>query len=129
VIVVDLIVLLLDNLLLLLLSIPSDGTKGVDALNRPQFVGISIKLQPNEAISEGDYLLASNVKASTGDYYYNTRAETQDLERLLSINGKVIITKIVGGTIWGTFEFKTKSIKTNQEYTISEGQFNELRYF
>ena len=114
------------------LKISWDRTNGwlyINALNRPQWVGISIKLLPNVEISEGEYTLASNIKTSTGDYYYNTLAEPQDIERLLSTSGKVIITKIVGTTIWGTFEFKTKSIKTNQEYSITEGQFNESRYF
>jgi hypothetical protein len=114
------------------LKISWDRTNGwlyIDALNRPENVSLYLKLNPNEEITVKEYSLENDLKKSTGNYYYNILAEPQDKERLLSTTGKVIITKIEGTTIWGTFEFKTKSTKTNQEYTISEGQFNELRYF
>jgi hypothetical protein len=101
----------------------------ISALNRPQYISIKIKLPPNISISTGEYIFSDIPNITKATYSYNSTAELKDKEFLNSSSGKVIITKIVGGTIWGTFEFKTKSIKTNQEYTITEGQFNELRYF
>ena len=112
------------------LKISWDRTNGgfyISALNRPNFVGIIIKLSPNQDIVEGEYLLSNDLKGSKG--YYSPDSSAPSPEDLISASGKVIITKIVGTTIWGTFEFKTKSIKISQEYSITEGQFNELRYF
>ncbi len=112
------------------LKISWDRTNGwlyINALNRPNFIGIIIKLSPNQDISEGEYLLTNDLKGSKG--YYSPESSAPSTEDLISLSGKLTITKIEGTTIWGTFEFKVKSIKTNQEYSISEGQFNELRYF
>ena len=101
----------------------------ISALNRPQYVSIKIKLPPNISISTGEYIFSDITNVTKATYSYNSTAELKDKEFLNSTSGKIIITKIVGTTIWGTFEFKTKSIKTNQEYSITEGQFNESRYF
>ena len=112
------------------LKISWDRTNGwfyINALNRPNFIGVIIKLSPNQDIVEGEYLLSNDLKGSKG--YYSPDSSAPSPEDLISASGKVIITKIVGTTIWGTFEFKTKSIKISQEYSITEGQFNELRYF
>ena len=112
------------------LKISWDRTNGwfyINALNRPNFIGIIIKLAPNQDIVEREYLLTNDLKGSKG--YYSPDSSAPTTEDLISTTGKVIITKIEGTTIWGTFEFNVKSSKTNQEYTITEGQFNELRYF
>jgi hypothetical protein len=106
----------------------ANGWVYISAWNRPDYVSLSIKLKnPNEELSVKEYMFSNNLKNSTGIYTYNSTSSNPD--DLISSSGKIVITKIVGGAIWGTFEFKTKSIKTNQEYTITEGQFNELRYF
>ena len=100
----------------------------IEALNRPQSVSISIKLDANEVISVKEYILSNDIKTSTGSYYYDILASSKDRERLLSSTGKINITKIEGKKIWGTFEFKTKSTKINQEFDITDGRINGISY-
>ncbi len=99
-----------------------NGWFSIYAVNTPEFVGLTIKLLPNEPIIMTEYLLSNDLKGSKGYYSYD------NTEDIISSSGKIIITKIESTKFWGTFEFKTKSLKTNQEYTISEGQFNNLSF-
>ena len=98
----------------------------ISALNTPNYISIKIKLPSNESISLGEFIIGSSMNSTKATYAFDSSGPVS--EYLLSTSGKVIITKIVGTSIWGSFEFKTKNSKTNTEYNITEGQINELRY-
>jgi Family of unknown function (DUF6252) len=98
----------------------------IQAVNRPNYVSLRIKLPPNTDLTTGEYNLKTELNSSSGVYSYNSTSSQS--EYLNSTSGKLIITKIEGTTIWGTFEFSTKSTKTNTDYIISKGEIIALRY-
>lgn len=98
----------------------------ITALNTPNYVALIIKLPQNETIKVGEYLLGNDLKGTKASYSYNSSSPIS--EYVVSYSGKIIVTKVEGTLISGTFDFKTKSVKTNTEFDITEGQFNNLRY-
>jgi hypothetical protein len=89
------------------------------ASNSPREVSLSIKLNPNEVIHEGEYILGNDLKQSTGNFYEN--ANQSNAIRLVSSTGKLTITRLKNSRLSGAFEFKTKN-KAGTEFLITNGQ-------
>jgi Family of unknown function (DUF6252) len=103
------------------------GFFNISATNINQFVGLSLKLEPNQPLLTGEYTLSDKIPGNIGDYYYNINISNR--ERLLSKSGKLNITKIKDNLISGTFEFTCYSEIKKKTYKITKGQFNDLAYF
>ncbi len=91
-----------------------------------EIVSLSIKLDPNSFLQIQEYPLGNSFTNTSGDYYYDYTVNNP--ERLISIDGKVNISKIEGKYIWGTFEFNTKTSNSGKSFSITKGQFNQLYY-
>jgi Family of unknown function (DUF6252) len=97
----------------------------ISTRNSPEYLSIVIKLNNDNIIEVGEYKLdkGSSVVRATYTYDYTSDAEFLDSE-----SGKLILTKVSNNSVWGTFEFKTKSDKLKKDFIITKGQFNALRY-
>lgn len=101
----------------------------IQARETPQLLSISIKLSPNEFVSEKEYLFENDLKKTSANYYLDYTLDPTKRELLISNSGKIIITKIDGYNLSGTFEFTCKSAKTGIEYKITNGEFNNISYY
>lgn len=103
-----------------------NGWFSIYSWNTPIFIGLTLKVPTNATLEIKDYILGSDLKESKAYFTNNSTLPVSDY--LISSSGKITITKIEGTKFWGTFEFKTKDTKTNQEYVVSEGQLNNLSF-
>jgi hypothetical protein len=101
----------------------------IQAINSPELISISIKLNQDNKVEIGEYQLVNDISNTSASFYLDYTAEPNQRERLVSTSGKVTISKVEGIYIYGTFDFSCKSTKTASEYKITEGQFNKLSYF
>ena len=101
----------------------------IQARNAEKLITISIKLNSNNEVMEGDYTLTSSNLESNASYYVDYTAAPPIFEELKSQGGKLVIEKIEGFNLFGHFQFNCKSSITGKTYTISEGEFNNLSYF
>jgi len=102
------------------------GRFTIYAFNGKELVLLSVKLNLNESLKIGNYLLGSVISENTGDYYYDQTITNS--ERLTSKSGILNISKTENNQVSGTFEFTTHSNIQNKDYKITKGQFNNLYY-
>jgi hypothetical protein len=97
----------------------------ISATRNQDYVSLKIKLDANNSIEKGEYILKEDLTDTHITYSTNIKQSNSDY--LQSNSGKLIITQVKNSQIWGTFEFKTKN-KAGTEFLITNGQFNALRY-
>jgi hypothetical protein len=106
----------------------SNNSFTIFATNKPRFVGLSLIISNLNEIKVKEYILSDKLIESKGSFAYDINPSSGLTDFLYSTSGKLTITKKENTTIWGTFEFVTKSSINNTEYKITNGEFNALRY-
>ena len=102
------------------------GRFNITATNQLEYVGLSVKLPPNEPLQIQKYELQSQISGSTGDFFYD-RSSNPSI-RLVSKSGIIEITKYENGLVSGTFEFVVYSEIKKKTFKFTKGQFNDLAY-
>jgi Family of unknown function (DUF6252) len=102
------------------------GRLFITSRNSPEEISLVIVF-PNKDIVIGEFKLENQKGFSSGVIIPDN--DKIPNEQIVSSSGKVIISKIKGYEISGTFEFTCKSLNSGKEYKITKGCFNKLTYY